>query len=89
MIRVLNNINISETLLGRLVLDAVEKAYDPVIGEVAVYQSTRDHKRHAADIMLTQALKALGEDTLDISDSSFSDSFSVPEGMNTLRPTLC
>ena len=93
MLRSLNTMNISEALLGRLVLDAVEKAYDPVIGEVAVfrflsllYQSTRDHERQAADTMLTQALEAVGEDTLDISDSSCSDSLSMPEGMNTLRP---
>ena len=51
-----------------------------------LYQSTRDQKRQAADTMLTRALEAVGEDTLDISDSSRSDSLSMPKGMNTLRP---
>ena len=36
MLRSLNTMKISEALLGRLVLDAVEKAYNPVIREVAV-----------------------------------------------------
>ena len=93
VIQAFTTMNISEALLGHLVLDVVEKAYDPVIGEVAVfwflsllYQSTRDHERQAADTMLTQALEAVGEDTLDISDSSCSESLSKLKGINTLRP---
>ena len=90
--RILNTINISKALLGRLVLDAVEKANESVIGEMGVfrflsllYQSTKDQERQVANTMLTQALDRAGEDTLDISDSSCSDSLSMTEGMNNLK----
>ena len=92
VIRSLNTMKISEEVLGRLVLEAVEEAYDPVAREVAVfrflallYQSTRDYERQVADHMLTWALEAVGEDVMDASDSS-SLGLSVPEGMSTLQP---
>ena len=57
--------NISPSVLGRLVLGAVEEAYDPVAGEVAVfrfltilYHSTREQERLAAGSLLTQAVEA-------------------------------
>ena len=92
MLRSLNTMKISEEVLGRLVLEAVEEAYDPVAREVAVfrflallYQSTRDYERQVADCLLTTALESVGEDVMDASDSS-SLGLSVPEGMSTLQP---
>ena len=60
--------DISEEVLGRMVVEAVEQAYDPVSDEVAVfrfllllYNSTREYEKLAADLMLEKALKASEE----------------------------
>ena len=95
MLRSLNTMNISEEVLGRMVVEAVEKAYDPEAGEVAVfrflallYRSTRDYERKTADSMLEQAIKAVGDDSVETSDSSSSSSLgsNMPGRMATLRP---
>ena len=95
MLRSLNTMNISEEVLGRMVVEAVEQAYDPVAGEVAVfrflallYRSTRDYERKTADSMLERAIKAVGDDSVETSDSSSSSSLgsSMPGRMATLRP---
>ena len=94
MLRSLNTMNISEEVLGRMVVEAVEQAYDPVVGEVAVfrflallYRSTRDYERKAANSMLERAIKAVGDDSVESSDSSSSSLGSnMPGRMATLRP---
>lgn len=93
MLRSLNTINIPESELGRLVLEAVEKAWNPVIGEVAVfkflsllYQSSREYEKKTADALLTEAIDAVKEDVNQASDSSTSQGGSLPERMDTLRP---
>ena len=65
MLRSLNTMNISDSALGKMVVEAVEAAYDPVVGEVAVfrflallYQSTRDYERNTAEDLLTKAIAA-------------------------------
>ena len=86
--------NISEEVLGRMVVEAVEQAYDPVVGEVAVfrflallYRSTRDYERKAANSMLERAIKAVGDDSVESSDSSSSSlGTNMPGRMATLRP---
>jgi hypothetical protein len=59
--------DISDAALGRMVVEAVEAAYDPAAGEVAVfrflallYRSTREHERRAADSLLARAMRATG-----------------------------
>ena len=95
MLRSLNTMNISEEVLGKMVVEAVEQAYDPVAGEVAVfrflailYRSTRDYERKAANSMLEMAIEAVGEDSLGTTSSSSSTSLdsSMPGRMATLRP---
>ena len=94
MLRSLNTMNISEEVLGRMVVEAVEQAYDPVVGEVAVfrflallYRSTRDYERKAANSMLERAIKAVGDDSVESSDSSSSSlGTNMPGRMATLRP---
>ena len=95
MLRSLNTMNISEEVLGRMVVEAVEQAYDPVAGEVAVfrflallYRSTRDYERKTADSMLEKAIKAVGDDSVETSDSSSSSSLAsnMPGRMATLGP---
>jgi len=94
MLRSLNTMNISDSALGKMVVEAVEAAYDPVVGEVAVfrflallYQSTRDYERNTAEDLLNKALRAVGDDTVETSDSSSSSlGVAMPEGMRTLRP---
>ena len=87
--------NISEEVLGRMVVEAVEQAYDPVVGEVAVfrflallYSTTRDYERKTANSMLERAIKAVGDDSVEASDSSSSSSLgsNMPGRMATLRP---
>ena len=60
--------DISEEVLGRMVVEAVEEAFDPVADEVAVfrflvllYNSTKEYEKHTADLMLEKALKASEE----------------------------
>ena len=74
-----------------MVVEAVEQAYDPVAGEVAVfrflallYRSTRDYERKTADSMLERAIKAVGDDSVETSDSSSSSN--MPGRMDTLKP---
>ena len=97
MLRSLNTMNISEEVLGKMVVEAVEQAYDPVAGEVAVfrflailYRSTRDYERKAANSMLEMAIEAVGNDSLGTSETSSSSSTSLdssmPGRMATLRP---
>ena len=95
MLRSLNTMNISEEVLGRMVVEAVEQAYDPVVGEVAVfrflallYSTTRDYERKTANSMLERAIKAVGDDSVEASDSSSSSSLgsNMPGRMATLRP---
>ena len=68
--------DISEEVLGRMVVEAVEEAYDPVADEVAVfhflvllYNSTREYEKLAADLMLEKALKASEEGHYSVSVS--------------------
>ena len=75
--------------MGKLVLDAVEKAYDEVKGEVQVfrflnllYHSTREYERKSADSLLSDALDAVKDSNSDSSDSLGN----VPEGMGTIQP---
>jgi hypothetical protein len=94
MVRSLSTMDISDAALGRMVVEAVEAAYDPAAGEVAVfrflallYRSTREHERRAAGSLLARAMQAVGEDPLEASDSSASSlGAGMPEGMRTLRP---
>jgi len=93
MLRSLSTLNISEAVLGGLVLEAVEKAYDPEVGEVQVflfltllYQSTREHERTTAETSLSKALEAVVGDVGESDDSSSSVGIIVPERMHTLRP---
>ena len=80
---------VSNDILGKLVVDAVEKAYDEVKGEVQVfrflnllYHSTRDYERKSADSLLSDALDAVKDSNSDSSDSLGN----VPEGMGTIQP---
>merc|ERR1719483_261721 len=89
VLKSLNSMKVSNDILGKLVLDAVEKAYDDVKGEVEVfrflnilYQSTRDFERKSADSLLTDALDAVKDSNSDSSDSLGN----VPEGMGTMQP---
>jgi len=89
VLKSLNSMKISQEILGGLVLDAVEKAYDTTKGEVQVfkflnllYQSTRDYERQSADNLLSEALDAVKDSNSDSSDSLGN----VPEGMDTIRP---
>ena len=57
--------DISEAVLGRLVLDALEAAYDPSSRQVEVflflallYKSTREYERKTAGEALARALQA-------------------------------
>ena len=91
MLRSLNTMNISEEVLGRMVVESVEKAFDPVAGEVAIfrflallYRSTRDFERKAAESMLDKSLRIVSEDALETSDSSSSSN--MPGRMDTLQP---
>ena len=91
MLRSLNTMNISEEALGKMVVEAVEKAFDPAAGEVAVfrflallYRSTRDYERKAAESMLDKSLRNVTEDALETSDSSSSSN--MPGRMATLKP---
>ena len=91
MLRSLNTMNISEEALGKMVVEAVEKAFDPAAGEVAVfrflallYRSTRDYERNAAESMLDKSLRNVTEDALETSDSSSSSN--MPGRMATLKP---
>jgi len=76
VVRSLNTMDISEEVLGRMVVEAVEEAYDPVADEVAVfhflvllYNSTREYEKLAADLMLEKALKASEEGHYSVSVS--------------------
>ena len=79
---------ISNKVLGSLVVNAVESAYNADRGEVDVvrflhllYESTRDYERNKADNLLTDALEAVA----DYGDSNESDSDNT--GLSTiLRP---
>ena len=80
---------VSNDVLGKLVIDAVEKAYDDVKGEVQVfkflnilYLSSRDYERQSADSLLTDALDAIKDSNSDSSDSLGN----VPEGMKMIQP---
>ena len=80
---------ISNEILGTLVLEAVEKAYDESKGEVQVfkflnilYQSTREYERQSADNLLLEAMGAVTDSNSDSSDSLGN----VPAGMDTIRP---
>ena len=91
MLRSLNTMNISEEVLGKMVVEAVEKAFDPAVGEVAVfrflallYRSTRDFERKAAESMLDKSLRIVSEDAVETSDSSSSSN--MPGRMDTLKP---
>ena len=91
MLRSLNTMKISEEVLGRMVVEAVEKAFDPVAGEVAIfrflallYRSTRDFERKAAESMLDKSLRIVSEDAVETSDSSSSSN--MPGRMETLKP---
>jgi len=89
VLKSLNSMKVSNDILGKLVLDAVEKAYDEVKGEVQVfrflnllYHSTRDYERKSADSLLSDALDAVKDSNSDSSDSLGN----VPEGMGTIQP---
>ena len=86
MLRCLNTMSVPSQVVGRMVVEAVEKAWDPVSAQVQVfpflailYKSTRDWEEMEAESNLTSALLAVG---CEGSDSSSS----IPEGMATLRP---
>jgi len=89
VLKSLNSMKISNEILGTLVLEAVEKAYDDSKGEVQVfeflnilYQSSREYERQSADNLLSEALGAVRDSNSDSSDSLGN----VPEGMDTIRP---
>ena len=92
MLRSLNTMNISEEVLGRMVVEAVEKAFDPAVGEVAVfrflallYRSTREFERKAAESMLDASLRIVSEDAVETTSDSSSSS-NMPGRMDTLKP---
>jgi transcriptional regulator NrdR family protein len=89
VLKSLNSMKVSNDVLGKLVLEAVEKAYDEVKGEVQVfrflnilYHSTREYERKSADSLLTDALDAVKDSNSDSSDSLGN----VPVGMGTIQP---
>jgi len=89
VLKSLNSMKVSNDVLGKLVIDAVEKAYDDVKGEVQVfkflnilYLSSRDYERQSADSLLTDALDAIKDSNSDSSDSLGN----VPEGMKMIQP---
>ena len=80
---------ISNKILGSLVVNAVESAYDSMRGEVDVvrflhllYESTRDYERNKADHLLSDALDAVA----DYGDSNESDSDNTTGLSTILRP---